>query len=100
GCIIKDGEAHFCDVSNKLAEMKAELDAPKDNLNEARKLALKDGFVGFFWGVDDVLELRPDLNKEQALEVLERLEHKWDASIGVNWDTIEFWADDMFPKTE
>jgi len=52
------------------------------------------------WSVEDVLEVRPDLTDEQAMEVLENVEENHDAGAGICWDTLEFWADRMFPPTD
>jgi hypothetical protein len=56
--------------------------------------------VGFHWCVDDVKERRPDLSDEECLEVLARCKHKHDATIGMNWDVIDVWADDLFPAPD
>ena len=34
------------------------------------------------------------------MEVLSKQEHKHDASMGVSWDTLEWYADYLFPKKE
>lgn len=57
-----------------------------DNLPENRRVA------GF--GVEDILatasvNLKIELTDEEALEVLEMMEHGYDASIGMDWDVIE-----------
>jgi len=49
------------------------------------------------WDISDVKSERPDLNDEQAMEVLKRVRDKHDADIGVNWATISTWADMLFP---
>jgi hypothetical protein len=67
-----------------------ETDFPMDCYDSARKIAI-------IWNIDDVQMNRPDLNDEQALEVLEKALHKHDASIGVSWTTLEEWADYLFP---
>lgn len=50
------------------------------------------------WSVEDVLEVQPDLTEEQAMEVLEIVGKNHDAEVGICWDTLEFWADSMFPR--
>jgi hypothetical protein len=54
------------------------------------------GQIALGWSVEDVLEVRPDLTNEQAWEVLQQVERRHDASIGINWDTLEWVADDLF----
>lgn len=48
------------------------------------------------WSVDDVLEMRKDLTNEQAMQVLRLVDKHHDASIGVNWETLECWASTLF----
>jgi len=43
------------------------------------------------WEADDVLSLDDTLTDEQVSWVLERMEHKHDATLGISWDTVEFW---------
>jgi hypothetical protein len=50
------------------------------------------------WNVEDVLNVRPDLNEEQAKEVLYALANDFDANIGVNWAVIEMMAEKEFPE--
>ena len=49
------------------------------------------------WCVDDVLEQRPDLNWEQASDVLYTMAHHFDATIGINWDVIDAVAHHLYP---
>lgn len=48
--------------------------------------------ISIVWGVDDVLETartcNVKLSKDQAREVLQLLERRHDATIGINWDVI------------
>lgn len=41
------------------------------------------------FSVDDVLSVRPDLTREEAIEVLWYCERNFDASLGLNWDVLE-----------
>lgn len=52
------------------------------------------------WNVDDVQQQRPDLNHEQACDVLEYVSRKFDANIGINWDFIDWAAHDLFPQEQ
>tara|TARA_R100000315_G_C5158252_1_gene90941 strand:- start:330 stop:671 length:342 start_codon:yes stop_codon:yes gene_type:complete len=47
------------------------------------------------WMPGDVLSLDDTLTDEQVSWVLERMKHKHDASLGITWDTIEFWIDEV-----
>ena len=55
------------------------------------ELLASRGQIALVWGVEDVQEVRPDLTDEQAWQVLQRVEHKHDATLGITWDTLE-WA--------
>ena len=52
------------------------------------------------WCVDDVLQQRPDLNWEQASDVLGFMAEKFDANIGINWSVIDFAAEYLYPEEE
>ncbi len=67
-----------------------------DELNEWVNI-LEKHTVMFTWTIEDVQGIREDLNNEQAFQVLEQCENNHDADIGMNWDTIEIVADEMFP---
>lgn len=50
------------------------------------------------WCVDDVKDVRPDLDDDQALEVLEFVKDNHDATIGVTWETLQYAADLLYPE--
>lgn len=54
--------------------------------------------ISIVWSIEDVQEVRPDLNDAQAYEVLKRVEEDHDASIGVNWEVLDIVADILYPK--
>lgn len=47
------------------------------------------------WMPEDVLSIDDTLTDEDVSWVLERMEHKHDACIGISWDTIEFWISEV-----
>ena len=56
---------------------------------ELRKL----GFIGIFWGIEDVKQVAKDdynteLSDEDAWDVLNKIEHHHDCNYGVTWDNI------------
>ncbi len=51
------------------------------------------------WSVADVLEIRPDLTDEQALEVLERAK-RFEATLGIKSDVLDYHASWLFPEPE
>jgi regulator of sigma D len=48
------------------------------------------------WDTSDVQEIRPDLTAEQAWEVLKMVEKHHDASCGISWCSLDFWAEELF----
>ena len=54
--------------------------------------------IAIIWGIEDVQKNRPDLTDEQAFEVLEQVVNKHDADIGISWDTLKAWANELYPK--
>lgn len=46
-------------------------------------------WVAYRWHANDVASVNPNLTEEECWNVLIYLLHDHDASIGVNWDTIE-----------
>ncbi len=56
--------------------------------------------ISLVWNVTDVKIVRPDLSKRQCSEVLQAVEADHDATLGVNWDTLEYWAEDLYHLTK
>ena len=46
-----------------------------------------------WWHIEDVQSENPDLDDDEAREVLNIMAHKADCNIGINWDSINVWAD-------
>lgn len=67
-------------------------------LNKFRRARQQRDSIQLSWHIDDVKSLRPDLNDEQCLVVLDAVKHNHDATIGVNWDVIEAVSDLQFPR--
>jgi hypothetical protein len=63
-----------------------------------RQRLAAQGFIAEVWHIDDVRALRPDLSDKQCMEVLLQCERKHDATIGINWDVLQIWADELFPE--
>jgi len=74
-------------------------DEYKDLLTELKRLrkelAHYQDNCTIVWMRDDVLTLDDTLTDEQVSWVLERMEHKHDACLGISWDTIEFWISEV-----
>jgi len=54
--------------------------------------------IAIIWSIEDVQSIRQDLTDEQAMEVLQLVEKRHDASIGISWDTIEYMAEELYPE--
>ena len=48
------------------------------------------------WTIGDVQSVRPDLTDEQAFDVLQQAVEQHDATVGINWEALEYHAVDMF----
>jgi len=49
------------------------------------------------WHIEDIQSVRADLDDDQAHQVLEAVADNFDANVGITWDVLEFWADELFP---
>ena len=59
------------------------------------------GEMAIVWSVEDVLEIRPDLTHEQAMQVLEFSERHHDSGDGINWHCLDVNAEHLFgPEPE
>jgi hypothetical protein len=52
------------------------------------------------WHIEDVQNVRPDLDEDQCIHVLEIMGSNFDANDGINWDVIRYTADNLYPTTE
>lgn len=76
------------------AEVSNEFEA--EQLKRRFAMLTDPNYIAIWWGVEDVQEMRPDLDEEQARRVLKCLEHDHDASYGINWDSITDQAEYIF----
>ncbi len=52
--------------------------------------------IAIIWCIEDVIEVRPDLNEDQCWQVLQNVDRHHDATIGVNWDVLDCVASILF----
>lgn len=83
--------------SNELViEMKEGLDA--------RIRFLEPGQACIVWSVEDfehrANERDGEYDESKFENALEQMIHKHDATLGISWDTIDFWLDELCLKTE
>lgn len=54
--------------------------------------------ISIIWSTEDVQQIRPDLNEEDAYEVLLSAYESHDCNRGFTWDYLESWAERIFPE--
>jgi|TARA_R100001143_G_scaffold60821_1_gene60643 hypothetical protein len=54
--------------------------------------------IAIIWSIEDVKEIRPDLDDEACMDVLGYVQNKHDATIGVSWETLEIHSEYLFPQ--
>ena len=59
-----------------------------------------DDTIFICWSSEDVKGVRPDLTKKKCRAVLHKVKRGHDATLGISWDTLEIFAEDMYPKKE
>ena len=52
--------------------------------------------IASIWCIDDMKYIRPDLSDKQAWEVLKVASQSEDASVGINWEVLEWHAESLF----
>ncbi len=58
-------------------------------------LLAENRMIAHIWGIEDVQEARPDLDDDQAWQVLQAVERHLDSQFGITWDTVELLAEDL-----
>lgn len=56
--------------------------------------------IAIIWSIEDVQGISPSLTNEEAMNVLANVKRKHDCNLGVTWDTLEFWIDELYPDVE
>jgi len=54
-------------------------------------------YLADVWHIEDIQDVRPELDKDQALKVLEAMAKNYDASIGINWEYISDISHTLYP---
>ena len=60
---------------------------------------IKNDEIAIIWSVEDVMQECEWLSKDQALDVLHDLNQNHDATIGINWEVINYKAQRIHPNT-
>lgn len=54
--------------------------------------------IAHIWSIEDVQDVRRDLNDDQAWAVLQDCVRYLDSNYGITWETIDIVADLLFPE--
>jgi hypothetical protein len=72
--------------------------------DEIKRIDPKEHVCVIIWSVEDVLEQAHERNvkcsKVEAEEILDKMENAHDATLGINWDTIDSYLDDIREKRD
>ena len=52
--------------------------------------------IAIVWCIDDVKEVRPDLNNNQCWQVLQHAKRQHDATVGISWEVLDIVAGILF----
>lgn len=69
-----------------LVRTQSEADLLKDALNNPLN---EIDHISIVWTVNDITDAHPHLTDEQAADVLDEVQHRHDAAIGINWTVID-----------
>lgn len=60
-------------------------------------LMAKQRMIADIWSIEDVQSQCERLTDDEAWSVLQRVERRFDAGVGINWEVIDLIADEMYP---
>jgi hypothetical protein len=63
---------------------------------DIHELLAQNHQIADIWGTEDVQQVRPDLNDDQAWQVLQIVDRRYDSEYGIVWSTIEVIAEELF----
>ena len=67
--------------------------------DDIKRLTSPD-WLASWWHIDDVKSLNKKLTKQECRDVLGIVGHRHDANIGINWDFIQFYIDQIIEERE
>lgn len=86
------------EIAHRLADLLKKTGAKVERYHDAPDVLKKA--VAIVWTIDDIKDRRPDLTDEQAALILTQMQKHHDATIGINWDVIDCYAEALFPEEE
>lgn len=92
----------------KIYKMLIEVEIPEGrSVAEAQgavKRAFDPDWMAEWWHIDDVIEQAEthgeQLTEQEARDVLAMVNRKHDCNIGINWDVIDYWIDEIVSERE
>ena len=89
-------------------KMMIEIDVPEgrsvSEAEEAVKRAFNPDWIAEWWHIDDVAGQAESqgetLTEEECRDVLAMVMRKHDCNIGINWDVIDYWIDQIVSERE
>lgn len=83
-----------------------EVDIPNGRSVTEAQLAVKRAFdpdwMAEWWHIDDVIEQANciELTEQEARDVLAMVSKRHDCNIGINWEVIQYWIDQIVEERE
>lgn len=65
------------------------------SININKPLFNSENEISIKWGIEDVKDVAEDLTDNECREVLRLAKVNHDATVGINWDVLEVWADEV-----
>jgi hypothetical protein len=65
-----------------------------------RTIELQDDEIAIVWSAEDVRTECKWLTVDESEHILNAIEHRHDACIGINWEVIHYTALHMYPEKE
>lgn len=95
--IIESGLYEGTEIEQRANEI---LQAPESDLDSLIEDYYSDtDRIAILWGKDDVVhrakEIEVEITDDDALDVLQRLENDHDCNIGITWDVIDCYINDL-----
>jgi len=67
--------------------------------SDIKRLTSPD-WLASWWHIDDVKGLNKKLTKQECRDVLNMVDRGHDANIGINWDVIRYYIDEVIEERE
>ncbi len=75
-------------------------DSTDYSTTDLQEVLVEQRQIAIIWSIEDVQQVRLELNDDQSWEVLLRCQRLHDCNDGFTWLLIETVASDLFPESE